>query len=98
MNCTFAHILDVRRKDKIREKQIEKVFHAWLCLISTKCASGVNLARNFQYISSSLPVSLVKAVLTFQATLKNLYAYFINHRLAVLCKVLGDFWGGDIFS
>ena len=27
----------------------------------------------------------------FQATL-NLYAYFINHCLAVFCKFLGDFW------
>ena len=37
---------------------------------------------------------------TFQATL-NLSAYFINHRLAVLCKFLDDFWTfweRDIFS
>ena len=37
---------------------------------------------------------------TFQATL-NLYAYFINHYMAVLCKFLGDlweFWERYIFS
>ena len=27
----------------------------------------------------------------FQATL-NLYAYFVKHYLAALCKFLGDFW------
>ena len=37
---------------------------------------------------------------TCQATL-NLYAHFIDHCLAVLCKFLGDFWAfweRDIFS
>ena len=37
---------------------------------------------------------------TFQATL-NLYAYNFSHCLAVLCKLLGEFWAfseSDIFS
>ena len=46
-----------------------------------------------------LPIS-VNISVTFQAKL-NLYAHFINHCLAVLCKFLGDFWAfweRDIFS
>ena len=39
----------------------------------------------------SLNTAFPPISVTFQATL-NLSVYLINHCLAVLCKVLGDFW------
>ena len=45
--------------------------------------AGVNV-KAFHGLSANISVP-------FQATL-NLYAYNHNHRLAVLCKFLADFW------
>ena len=62
------------------------------------CHVGVS-KRFSRSISPAVYTVSANISITFQATL-NLYAYFINHCLAVFCKFLGDFWAfweRDIF-
>ena len=65
--------------------------------VTPSIKAGVNVKAVLRSLNTAfLPISRSRA---FQATL-NLSAYLINHCLAVLCKVLGDFWAfweRDIF-
>ena len=76
-------------KDNLYNLQ-QKSFFKFTKVEISMLKMGVNVKAALTSLNTAF--LLIQCIsVTFQAAL-NLYAYSINHCLAVLCKFLGDFW------